>query len=132
MCGYAALAWLEAGAGADVHVPAGGPPPLGPFARLPRERLWDERQLDGCAVRRHRRLGSCHEVVGVDDDRRVSPASRTAVCSSCSASSPMLSMRMSGSARTYGRRDLLGAADEERVPGLGEEAPVGEDDLTDR
>ena len=33
----------------------------------------DERQPDGCAVRRHRRLGSGHEVVGVDDDRAVSP-----------------------------------------------------------
>ena len=31
-----------------------------------------------------------------------------------------------------GRRDLLGTADEERVPGLGEEAPVGEDNLRTR
>src|SRR5437764_781608 len=67
----ATLALLEAGAGADVRVPACRPPPLGPFAGLPRERLWDERQLDRCAVRRHRRLGPCHQVVGVDDHRAV-------------------------------------------------------------
>lgn len=32
-----------------------------------------------------------------------------------------------GEQRVAGRCDLLGTADEERVPGLGEEAPVGED-----
>jgi hypothetical protein len=46
-----ALALLEARAGADVRVPAGGPPPLRPLARRPRERPGDERVLDGSAVR---------------------------------------------------------------------------------
>ena len=40
-------------------------------------------------------------------------------------------MRMSGFERVQGRCDLLGTANEERVPGFGKEAPVGEDDLTD-
>ena len=64
---------------------------------------------------------------------RCPPASRTAACSSCSASSPIVVDAHVGRlrARTEGRGDLLGTADEERVPGLGEEAPVGEDDLAD-
>jgi hypothetical protein len=40
------LAPLEAGAGADVHVPACGPAPLGPFAGLPGQRPRDEGQPD--------------------------------------------------------------------------------------
>ena len=73
MCVYLRSRRSKPEAGTDVRVPACGPPPLGPLARLPGERLRDERQPDGCAVRRHRRFGSCHEVVGVDDDRAVSP-----------------------------------------------------------
>ncbi len=68
-----ALAPLEAGAGADVQVPACGPALLRPFTGLPGERPWDEGQPDGRAVGRHRRLGSCHEVIGVDDNRSVPP-----------------------------------------------------------
>src|SRR5271168_5468342 len=68
-----ALALLEAGASADVPVPACGPAPLRPFTVLPGERTWIEGQPDGRAVRRHRRRGSCHEVIGVDDNRRVPP-----------------------------------------------------------
>ena len=70
--GVLALVWREAGARTDVDVPPCGPTPLGPFARLPREGLWDVGELDGRAVRRHRRCGSCDEIIGVDDDRAVS------------------------------------------------------------
>src|SRR5277367_3201077 len=42
-----ALALLEAGAGADVLVPACGPAPLRPFTALPGQRAWIEGQPDG-------------------------------------------------------------------------------------
>ena len=50
----------------------------------------------GRAVRRHRRFGSRHEVIGVDDNWRVPPASRTAARSLNSLSSPIELMFMSG------------------------------------
>ena len=56
---------------ADVHMPACGPAPLGPFTGLPAERPRIEGQPGGRALRRHGRRGSCHEVIGVDDDRGV-------------------------------------------------------------
>ena len=91
-----ALAQLEAGAGTDVHVPACGPAPLGPLTGHPGERPWIEGQPNGRAVRRHRRFRSCHEVIRVDDNRSVPPASRTAACNSHNLSSPIELMFMPG------------------------------------
>jgi hypothetical protein len=59
---------LEAGAGADVDVPACGPAPLRAFTRLPGQCLRIEGEPDGRAVCRHRRFRSCYEIVGVDDN----------------------------------------------------------------
>jgi hypothetical protein len=125
--GVHALGLFEAGACADVGVPARRPPPLRPFAGLPAKCLWDKRQLDGRAVGRQRRFGTGHEVVGVDDDRAVSPGVADCGVQLMQRLKPDLVGAHLGSQRMVGRCDFLGATDQERVPGLGEEAPVGED-----
>src|ERR1700730_17247865 len=68
-----ALVTSEAGAGTDVRVPPGGPPPLGALTGLPGKRPSDEREPARRAVRGPCRFWSRYEVVGVDDHRGVPP-----------------------------------------------------------
>ena len=118
---------LEAGAVAGVGMPAGGPVPLGLFALLPGECPRVEGQPDGRAVRRHRGSWPGHEVVGVDDDGR-GPSS--IADGGLHLAQSLHADRVDGhrgEQGVVGRRDFLGAADEERVPRLGKEPPVGQD-----
>ena len=110
-----AVALLDAGAGSDIRVPAGGPSPLGAFARLPCERLQVEGQLDGGAVGRQRGFGSCDEVVGVDDDRAVSPRVAHRGVQLVQRLEPDVVDAHVGLERVEGRGDLLRTADEEGV-----------------
>ena len=91
--------------------------------------MWEERQPDSCAVGRHRRLGSGHEVVGVDDDRAGTPGVVDCGVQFVERLEADVFDAHVGPQRVEGCCDLLGAADEERVPGFGEEPPVGQDDL---
>ena len=91
-----ALALYEARAGADVRVPACGPSPLRPFARLPRERLG----MNGSSTAaQYAAIVASGRATRSSESKTTGgcpPASRTAACSSCSASTPTSWMRMSG------------------------------------
>jgi hypothetical protein len=75
----------------------------------------------------NRRLGSGREVVGVDDHRRVPASISDGGVQLVQRFEPHLLDAHFGPQRVVGRSDLLGRADEERVPGLGKETSVGED-----
>jgi hypothetical protein len=91
-----ALAPLEAGAGADVRVPAGGPAPLGPFAGS---------QVSARGSKGSPTAAQYAAIVAAGRATRSSesmtteaspPASRTAACTSHSLSSPIASTVMPG------------------------------------
>jgi hypothetical protein len=106
---------LETGTAASVRVPTSGPLPLGVFIRLPGKRSRIKGQPDGRAVRRHRRSRPGHEVILVNDNRRI-PAS--IADSGLHLAQPIHPDRVDGHRReqgVIGRCNFLGTADEERM-----------------
>jgi hypothetical protein len=91
------------------------------------QRISDEGKTDSGAVRGHRRGWRGHEVVGVDDDRRVPsgfPHGEEEIVQEPQAGvhDPHVVLE-----RVPRRGDLRWSANQERVAGLGEEAPVVDD-----
>ena len=106
-----------------VSAPAGGLRRGRRVVPVPTERPRDERQPDGCAVRRHRRSGSCSEVVGVDHDRGVPSGVADGGVQLAQRLEPDRVDAHAGEQRVVGCCDFLGAADEEGVPALARNRP---------